>query len=444
METVQDNTQIPLHNKYKQVIAHVQIDSTDYLDLCKYKWSPSHGYAYGQVDGKRVAMHRYIMGNNSELIVDHIDGNRLNNKRSNLRLVTAQVNAENKKVSKSKKSSQFRNVQMYARKTGKHVFAAILSINGIKYDLGLFKNAEDAAIARDIYVVHKKIDTVLNFPEKRDHFLKEKCPEVKNISYKNIYRGVYKNEKQNTYSAKISIKDIDVHILEHDDELLCAKAYDNYVVGNNIIGKRLNFPNEYPNYGQVIKTTYKEIDENYIGLVVIKAGNEIIVKINKSDYDKIKYYPLHINVYGYPSICNNSRSILLHRFIMDANDPKVYIDHINCDKLDCTRSNLRFSDSKMNAQNRLKLKNCACDYIGVSKNNTSWDVCMKKDGIKLFRWTNTNIEFVARARDLYIMEYLKNDYYKLNFTWTESEVNEWKVKINEAKAEKSQYIRKQK
>src|SRR3990167_2833786 len=46
---------------------------------------------------RTIYMHRVIMNAPSGLVVDHIDGNGLNNQRSNLRVVTARENLWNRR-----------------------------------------------------------------------------------------------------------------------------------------------------------------------------------------------------------------------------------------------------------------------------------------------------------------------------------------------------------
>lgn len=62
-------------------------------------------------DGVRVQfrLHRLILGARSGQIVDHIDGNTLNNARSNLRFVTAAENARNS-VKGKRSGSRFKGV----------------------------------------------------------------------------------------------------------------------------------------------------------------------------------------------------------------------------------------------------------------------------------------------------------------------------------------------
>lgn len=62
------------------------------------------------------------------------------------------------------------------------------------------------------------------------------------------------------------------------------------------------------------------------------------------------------------------RVILMHRFIMGVNDSKVEVDHINHDKLDNRRSNLRLCNRMENGRNRRKGKNNTSGYKGVT-----WD-----------------------------------------------------------------------
>jgi len=66
------------------------VDDEDYDNLSQHKWYFSDGYAVR--DHKRVAMHRQIMGFPKGMVVDHIDGNRLNNQRHNLRICTQREN----------------------------------------------------------------------------------------------------------------------------------------------------------------------------------------------------------------------------------------------------------------------------------------------------------------------------------------------------------------
>ena len=59
------------------------------------------------------------------------------------------------------------------------------------------------------------------------------------------------------------------------------------------------------------------------------------------------------------------RSVLLHKHITQTTKETV-IDHINRNKLDCRRSNMRIADSQINSLNRNPPRNSLTGYKGVS------------------------------------------------------------------------------
>ena len=101
---------IPLKNKNKEIVDYALVSKEDYELISKYKWHRNENYACGTVNKKKFKMHRYIMkeilGNNieSKTKIDHIDNNKLNNKRDNLRIVTDSENCRNKMKLKNSSS----------------------------------------------------------------------------------------------------------------------------------------------------------------------------------------------------------------------------------------------------------------------------------------------------------------------------------------------------
>lgn len=79
------------------------IDWLDADPIIKFTWnSHTDGYAvaWDKDNKKKIYMHRYIMGvpPGEDYVVDHIDGDRLNNRRSNLRWVTKSQSNKNRAV----------------------------------------------------------------------------------------------------------------------------------------------------------------------------------------------------------------------------------------------------------------------------------------------------------------------------------------------------------
>lgn len=93
-----------------------QVDDEDFEWANLYSWHKCRGYVSGahrQGDTRTVYLHREIMGN-PDCQIDHIDGNRLNNQRSNLRRCTNQENQRNKKAQKNN-TSGYKGVSWHKR-----------------------------------------------------------------------------------------------------------------------------------------------------------------------------------------------------------------------------------------------------------------------------------------------------------------------------------------
>jgi len=92
----------------------------------------------GYVRADKMLIHRFIMSPTDGLQVDHIDGDRLNNRRSNLRLVTHAQNQQNKKVASR---SLPRNVH-WCKEIKK--WQVQMTVNYTKYNCGYFSDLEEA------------------------------------------------------------------------------------------------------------------------------------------------------------------------------------------------------------------------------------------------------------------------------------------------------------
>lgn len=121
------------------------VDDRDYEWLNQWEWYySSKGYAVRGYP-KRVLMHRVILNTPDGLETDHINLNRLDNRRSNLRSVTSSQNNINKLLREDNKSG-FKGV--YWHKASKKWLAQI-SLNRKHYYLGIFVNPKEAAFVYD-------------------------------------------------------------------------------------------------------------------------------------------------------------------------------------------------------------------------------------------------------------------------------------------------------
>lgn len=124
------------------------VDNEDFEPLNKYKWFlGTLGYACRTVRRKGIKsttiyMHREILKTPDGYLSDHIDGDKLNNRKSNLRVCTSQQNHFNQK--KTRGVSKYKGVHWNKRDAR---WIAKLKYNGKTISAGSFKSEEQAALA---------------------------------------------------------------------------------------------------------------------------------------------------------------------------------------------------------------------------------------------------------------------------------------------------------
>lgn len=125
------------------------VDERDYEELSRFKWCVSCTgrrklYAC-RMEGRRlVRMHRQILNAPAGKVVDHIDGNSLNNSRSNLRICTYSQNLCNR----GKFAGATRYKGVFHRKDRDKCYAKI-KFEGKEHYLGLYDDPAEAARAYD-------------------------------------------------------------------------------------------------------------------------------------------------------------------------------------------------------------------------------------------------------------------------------------------------------
>lgn len=108
----------------------------------------SHGYAQTYLGGRVEVVHRIVMGcvPRDGRIVDHVDGDQLNNLRTNLRLVTAAENTQNRRQARPNRGA---HLNRHGR------WSAVVHHNGKAIRLGTFAKAEEAAaVAKEYRMQH--------------------------------------------------------------------------------------------------------------------------------------------------------------------------------------------------------------------------------------------------------------------------------------------------
>jgi hypothetical protein len=138
------------------------VNAADYEWLSRWAWRLDGGYAVRWEKDKRIYMHREIMQPPQEMVVDHIDRNRLDNCQANLRVCTRNENTYNRRK-RSGSYSQFKGVG-YRKNRGK--WFAEIRFEDQPIWLGFFTDEVEAARAYDRKAVELFGEFArLNFPE---------------------------------------------------------------------------------------------------------------------------------------------------------------------------------------------------------------------------------------------------------------------------------------
>lgn len=116
------------------------VDDADFEEISKYKWHLDRGYAAMTVKGDILYMHRFINKTPKGMSTDHINGNKLDNQRKNLRTCTQSQNNANTILRKDN-SSGYRGVVWH--KKDKRWQVQII-VNGKMHYLGQYKKLEQA------------------------------------------------------------------------------------------------------------------------------------------------------------------------------------------------------------------------------------------------------------------------------------------------------------
>lgn len=138
--------------------ASCKIDDSDYEEISKYKWYLSDtGYPCRTQNGKRsggkrepskrIFMHRSLMNCPKGMVVDHINHDRTDNRRENLRICSVAENVRNSPT------ARFRNVFKGVYKMGNR-YKSSISYYGVQIHIGMYGTPTEAAQAYDVAAEH--------------------------------------------------------------------------------------------------------------------------------------------------------------------------------------------------------------------------------------------------------------------------------------------------
>nr|DAL80274.1 MAG TPA: homing endonuclease [Caudoviricetes sp.] len=171
-----------------------------------------------------------------------------------------------------------------------------------------------------------------------------------------------------------------------DIGILCGKHYLQYIRHGKIKSRTKYDPNEIKEFS------------NYAVICLYNKDSDIIAEtlIDKEDIPKIINDKWCKDKNGY---VKNSKQEYLHRILFDKTN--LFVDHINGNKLDNRKSNLRICNNADNLKNRVKLpKNNTSGILGVRfrEDRNKWYAEIQCNKEKIYLGSFSSKEDAIKAR----------------------------------------------
>lgn len=204
------------------------VDEEDYYKYLRGRRAKVEGNGYVWVS-KIGMLHRAILEvRSSTILVDHRDRNKLNNRKSNLRIATKSTNAMNR-PKPANNTSGYKGVSWNKERK---LWDAHIQLNKVGKFLGRYDSAEEAACVYDFHArqLHGEF-ALLNFPN-RNHVPRKIRRKVRRGN--SPYKGVSLMKSSGKFSARCRVREFAKFLGLFDSPEEAAKAYDSYVIACGI------------------------------------------------------------------------------------------------------------------------------------------------------------------------------------------------------------------
>lgn len=240
---------------------HALVDDEDYDIVNQHNWRVNEHrkhpikYAIASIDKQQVSLHRFLMNPPEDREVDHVNGDGLDNRRSNLRIVTHRENQQNLH---RKSSSKYPGVSWVAKRKQ---WRSGIHYKGKEIFLGSFNKSEEKEAAK----LYDKAANAINNSNFEEFLTKLRAtPKQKTSS---VYPGVVWNKPTQKWRATISLKKVPFHLGLFDSEEDAGIAY---LKAKKAI-KEGRFPEHYNSIKAKKAKTFDQTWEKHMGRGVLNV-----------------------------------------------------------------------------------------------------------------------------------------------------------------------------
>jgi hypothetical protein len=199
------------------------IEEEDFHLVKDYTWSVSQsGYVYTKFP-KTMYIHRLITNCPEGMTVDHIDLNKLNNRKSNLRVCEHMKNTWNRKKYSASRFGKISSQYKGLRRKDNNSWDVRIKVNPNHFTIGTFSNEVAAANAYNYFAKHLH----------EEYASLNDCEEINNwfdylikVGKGSKFRGVHYEKRSGKWVVRINQK----HVGTYKNEMDAAIAYNNKAI----------------------------------------------------------------------------------------------------------------------------------------------------------------------------------------------------------------------
>lgn len=167
-------------------------------------------------------------------------------------------------------------------------------------------------------------------------------------------------------------------------------------------------------------------------LVELMCGDKKVL-LDADDLDKVTKYQWSIGLHGYATSGAGYKQILMHRLIANVDDLTKVIDHINRNKLDNRKANLRICSPSENCMNKGVQNNNKLGFKGVTKTaEGNYQAIITFNGKPMYLGRYATPELASKSYEL-VASSLFGEFYKSTLIPTNEEIDVIKTTINNIK-----------
>lgn len=383
---------VPMINKYKELIdyAYCDIEQWEYLKQFSFHTHEDDGKVYAVASKAKKTMHELVMTKKAPegYVIDHIDGNSLNNIRRNLRYATHAQNAQNR-VKSQGTVSKFIGV----RKNPKHGYHATIGFQNKTTYCGSFKEEVQAAKAYDVYAIHlygihaktngllsdEEIDSIIENGLPSEYIKKKRSLPPHIFQYGSKFKFEMQREGKSYWA-----------LVDTLDEAMAEKTRILHKLHSESINK--NYKRKKP---KPVKITR---DDQYRPIILAtRAGEKFAIIVDGMYWKDLNLKSWSLDKGGYAKTrLTELDEYSMHRYLWAKYKGPIpigmTIDHINNDRRDNRLDNLRLATRALQVHNQPKHDTSVDKYKGLHFKWPHYHVIIGGKSYGKFAWAEVAAE----------------------------------------------------